>query len=155
MAGIAQRSFGGIFVSESLFLNGYLSCWIITGKQAYVSRVSNPSNQRVLFTRMRESNRAVHYDEVLTKLNRNMKYDTFEDANRPNGTRARGFRLISEWDIKRLVWVVVCAVVLDICVVAVTAVVARQFQTALAVGSYALGLEALLLTMCTLLSAVL
>ena len=63
--------------------------------------------------------------------------------------------MIKEWDIKRLIWVVVSAVVLDICVVAVAAVITKQFQTALAVGSYALGLEALLLTMCTLLSAVL
>jgi hypothetical protein len=63
--------------------------------------------------------------------------------------------LISGWRIRRLLWTTLAAIVVDICIVAVVTLLAGSGETGLAAGSYAAAIEALLMALLTLMSAVL
>jgi hypothetical protein len=63
--------------------------------------------------------------------------------------------LISGWRIRRLLWTTLAAIVVDICIVAVVTLLAGSGETGLAAGSYAAAIEALLMALLTLVSAVL
>jgi hypothetical protein len=63
--------------------------------------------------------------------------------------------LISGWRIRRLLWTTLAAIVMDICIVAVVTLLAGSGETGLAAGSYAAAIEALMMALLTLVSAVL
>lgn len=63
--------------------------------------------------------------------------------------------LISGWRIRRLLWTVLLATACNICVVAIVTLVSNGIERGLAFGSYAVGIEALLLASLTMLSALL
>ena len=63
--------------------------------------------------------------------------------------------LVSGWRVRRLLWTILVTIVCDFCIVAVITLLSGAVDTGLAVGSYAVGIEALLLALLTMLSAIL
>lgn len=97
--------------------------------------------------------------------NRYLARDTHEDAETPcadssyagtsYGKSINALELVSGWRIKRLLWTTLVAVILDICIVAIVTLLTGSAEMALAAGSYAAAIEALVMGLITLLSAVL
>ena len=81
--------------------------------------------------------------------------DRYQDAEDPFGKSMNALELISGWRVKRLFWTVLVAIVCDLCILAIVTLLGGGINTGLAVGSYAVGIEALLLASLTMLSAVL
>jgi hypothetical protein len=63
--------------------------------------------------------------------------------------------LVSGWRIRRLLWTTLAAIVVDICIVAIVTLLTGSGEMGLAAGSYAAAIEALLMALLTLVSAVL
>ena len=72
----------------------------------------------------------------------------------PCGKAANALELASGWRVQRLLWTILTAIVLDICIVAIVALLTGSGKTGIAAGSYAAAIEALLVDLLTLLSAV-
>ena len=86
---------------------------------------------------------------------RNLSEDRFHDAEDPLGKAVDALELVNGWHTQRLLWTLLIAIVSDFCVVAVASLISGGIATGLAVGSYAVGIEALVLALLTMLSAVL
>jgi hypothetical protein len=56
--------------------------------------------------------------------------------------------------VRRLLWTILIAIIFDICVVAMVILLSGSGETGLAAGSYTAAVEALLMALLTLLSAV-
>ena len=72
----------------------------------------------------------------------------------PRGKAVDALKLISSWRVRRLLWTILKAIVLDVCIVAIVTLLTGSGETGLAAGSYAAAIEALLMAVLTLLSAV-
>lgn len=104
-------------------------------------------------------------DSLTFLLNRYLARDKFEDAKSPYpdkpdaeasyGKSINALELVSGWRVKRLLWTTLVAVILDICIVAIVILLTKSGEMALAAGSYAAAIEALVMGLITLLSAVL
>lgn len=87
--------------------------------------------------------------------NRELALETYDDAESPFGKSVDALELVSGWRIRRLLWTTLAAVILDICIVAIVTLLTGSAEMALAAGSYAAAIEALVMGLITLLSAVL
>ena len=76
------------------------------------------------------------------------------DAEEPYGKDVDALELVGGWRVRRLLWTTLTAIVFDICIVAIVTLLTRSGETGLAAGSYAAAIEALLMALLTLLSAV-
>jgi hypothetical protein len=76
------------------------------------------------------------------------------DAEEPYGKAVDALELVSGWRVRRLLWTTLTAIVVDICIVAIVTLLTGSGETGLAAGSYAAAIEALLMALLTLLSAV-
>jgi hypothetical protein len=72
----------------------------------------------------------------------------------PCGKAVDALGLVSGWRARRLLWTILTAILLDICIVAIVTLLTGSGETGLAAGSYAAAIEALLVALLTLLSAV-
>jgi hypothetical protein len=84
-----------------------------------------------------------------------LAYDQYWDAEDPYGKTIDALELVSGWRIRRLLWTTLAAIVVDICIVAIVTLLVGSGETGLAAGSYAAAIEALLMALLTLVSAVL
>ena len=84
-----------------------------------------------------------------------LREDRWTDAEDPFGKTVAALELIQGWRMVRLFVTTFMAIILDSCIVAVTTIATKSLQSGLAAGSYATGLEALLITLLTLLSFIL
>lgn len=76
------------------------------------------------------------------------------NAEEPYGKAVHDLELVSGWRVRRLLWTTLTAIVLNICIVAIVTLLTGSGETGLAAGSYAAAIEALLMALLTLLSAV-
>jgi hypothetical protein len=81
-------------------------------------------------------------------------WERYRDAEEPYGKAIDALELVSGWRVRRLLWTTLTAIVLDICIVAIVTLLTKSGETGLAAGSYAAAIEALLMALLTLLSAV-
>lgn len=86
---------------------------------------------------------------------RDLAYERFYNAENPYGKTVDALELVSGWRIRRLLWTTLASIVVDICIVAAVTMLTGSGETGLAAGSYAAAIEALLMALLTLLSAVL
>ncbi|GAB7327624.1 hypothetical protein MBLNU13_g11469t1 [Cladosporium sp. NU13] len=87
-------------------------------------------------------------------MSSDLAVNTFRDAEEPYGKAVDALELVSGWRIRRLLWTTLTAIVIDICIVAIVTLLTGSGETGLAAGSYAAAIEALLMALLTLLSAV-
>jgi hypothetical protein len=83
-----------------------------------------------------------------------LAYETYNDAEDPYGKSINALELVSGWRVRRLLWTTLAAIVVDICIVAIVTLCSGSGETGLAAGSYAAAVEALLMALLTLLSAI-
>ena len=86
---------------------------------------------------------------------RDLAWDRYSDAEDPYGTSIHALGLVSGWRVRRVLWTTFAGIVMDVCIVAVATIANGSVETGLAAGSYAAGLEALLVGLSTLYSAIL
>lgn len=84
---------------------------------------------------------------------RHLAYDQSSDAVDPYGKSVDALELVNGWRVRRLLWTTLAAIVIDICIVAIVTLLTRSSERGLAAGSYAAAIEALLMALLTLLSA--
>jgi len=83
-----------------------------------------------------------------------LAYETYHDAEDPYGKSINALELVSGWRVRRLLWTTFIAILADICIVAIVTLSSGSGGTGLAAGSYAAAVEALLMALLTLLSAI-
>lgn len=84
-----------------------------------------------------------------------MRWNRYQDAESPYGKSVDALELVSGWRVQRLVYTALAAIVVVIVVVGVSSHLSGSVDTALAAGSYAAVIEALLMALLAMLSAVL
>lgn len=84
-----------------------------------------------------------------------LAFDMFEDAEHSHGKSVYALELVNGWGLRKLLWTTLAAIVIDICIVAIVTLLTGSSETGLAAGSYASAIEALLMALLTLLSALL
>jgi len=87
-------------------------------------------------------------------LFRYLAYEEYVDAEDPYGKSINALELVSGWRVRRLLWTTLAAIVIDTCIVAIVTLLSNSGETGLAAGSYAAAIEALLMALLTMLSAV-
>ena len=81
--------------------------------------------------------------------------DQFTDAEEPFGKTVNALEPIKGWHTKELLFTILAAAALDVCIVAVVTVATKSLQSGLAAGSYAIGLQALFIAVIAMLGVVL
>lgn len=103
-----------------------------------------------------QSSESISQKRILNNVDSSaLREDRWTDAELPFGKTVAALELIQGWRTIRLFVTILMAVVLDTCIVGATTYAFKSLQTGLAAGSYATGLEALLITLLTLLSFIL
>jgi hypothetical protein len=93
--------------------------------------------------------------KLLTSLFfRHLAYESYTDAEDPYGKAINALELVRGWRMRRVLWTTLAAIVIDICIVAIVTLLSQSGETGLAAGSYAAAIQALLMALSTLLSAV-
>ena len=90
----------------------------------------------------------------MTVLNRNLAWDTWQDAANPYGQTINGFQLIEGWNIRYLLCLILSSLLLSACVVAVSTAIQGNLEAGMTAGSYALAITTLGLAVLTFLSAI-
>ncbi len=86
---------------------------------------------------------------------RQLQYDKFNDAASPYGRSISAFLLVEGWNIRYILILTGITILGSACVIAIMAARTGSIESALTAGSYACGLGGTLITVLTLLSALL